>query len=259
MDLLEWWNLIFVLPALAALLYLLLLAFGAVDTGSDVSADVDADLDVDVEADLDADVDAGAAHGIEHALGAEHDAGETRFGEALGFLGFGRVPLSILLMTFCFLWGFTGWAVNTILKDALDRPAVFVVFSLAAATTVSIFGTRYLARGLARILPSTESYGSTERDLVGRLAKVRDAVTEHHGRVQLYDAHGSLQEVPVRIKPGQAEIPARSEVVLLSYDRTRGVYYVLADPLGEAGDSGDEPTGSDNQNAAPATRERSQE
>src|SRR5215212_7311883 len=114
MDLLAWWNLIFLLPALAALLYLLLVASGTVDTGHDVDADLDADVDADL------DTDAEAMHGIEHNLGGEHEHdGESPFGEALGFLGFGRVPLSIVVLTFCFLWGFAGWATNTILKGAL--------------------------------------------------------------------------------------------------------------------------------------------
>jgi membrane protein implicated in regulation of membrane protease activity len=245
MDLLAWWNLIFLLPAIAALLYLVLLASGTVGAESDV----DADLDVD------ADAGAGSMHGIEHSLGSEHEG--SRFGEALGFLGFGRVPLPIILLTFCFLWGFAGWATNTLLKGALDRPAIFVLFSIAVATSTSVLGTRYLARGLARVMPSTESYGSSERDLVGRLAKVRDTITERQGRAQLYDAHGSLQEVPVRIKPGEAEIPPRTEVVLLSYDQKRGVYYVLADPLGEADAPDEEPTASDNRNEAALTHERS--
>jgi membrane protein implicated in regulation of membrane protease activity len=228
MDLLEWWNLIFLLPALAALLYLALLATGTVSAGGDADADLDADFDTD----------APSVHGIEHSLGGEHEQAGSRLGEALGFLGFGRVPLSIILLTFCFLWGFAGWASNTILKGAVDRPVLFVWPSLAVATAASVLGTRSLARGLARLLPSTESYGSSERDLVGRLAKVRDPITARQGRAQLYDAHGTLQEVPVRIKPGEAEIPARTEVVLLSYDKGRGVYYVLADPLGDTDPAG---------------------
>jgi membrane protein implicated in regulation of membrane protease activity len=255
MDLLEWWNLIFLLPALAALLYLALLATGAVSTESDFDADVE--VDVDIDADLDA--APGSIHGIEHALGPEQDQPGSRFGETLAFLGFGRVPLSIILLTFCFLWGFAGWATNTILKGALDRPAVFVVFSLAVATTASVLGTRSLARGLSRILPATESYGSTERDLVGRLATVRDPITEHQGRVQLYDAHRTLTEVPVRIKPGETTIPARTEVVLLSYDKQRGVYYVLADPLGEAVTAADQPTARETVDEESPTPERSAE
>jgi hypothetical protein len=219
MDLLAWWNLIFVLPAVAAVLYLGLLAAGAVDPGSD------ADVDADVDADLD--------HGIEHSLGSDHEQSGSTVNSALTFLGFGQVPLSLLLLSLCLLWGFAGWASNTLLKDALDRPAIFFVISLVIATNVALLGTRYLARGIAKILPATESYGSTEHDLVGRLAKVRDRVTERQGRAQLYDAHGSLQEVPCRIKPGEEEIPPRTEVVLLSYDRAKGIYYVLADPLGE--------------------------
>jgi hypothetical protein len=227
MDLLAWWNLIFLLPALAALLYLLLLASGAVP-------DDDVEADADVDADLDTEVDTDVEHGIEHSLGGQQDHQAPGVADLLGFIGFGRVPLSILVMSLCFLWGFAGWAANRVIDDLLGSPARFFWLAIPVAAVTAIGGTRYLARGLARIMPATESYGVSQRDLVGRLARVRDTVTEHHGRAQLFDDRGTLHEVPCRIRAGEAAVPQRTEVLLLSFDRDKGVYYVLADPLGDS-------------------------
>lgn len=224
MNVLSWWNLIFVLPAVGAFLYLLLLASGAVagDTG-----DVDADLD----ADLDADVDAGDLHGIEHAFGGATPDSETPPGgvaHVLSLIGVGRAPLSLLLISFCLLWGLLGWVGNTVFGSVIAAPALFIWPSLALALVGSLVLTRLLAGGLHRLLPATETYAVSNRQLVGRLASVRYAVTANAGSAQLYDDQGRLHEVPVRVLPGEAPIPAQSTVVLWRYDPVTSTY--LATP-----------------------------
>src|SRR5690348_1949992 len=117
--LVNWWNLIFVLPFGLALLYLGLYTVSGVtfgesdldadhdfDAGADVDADVDADADADVDHDIDSDVDADADSDAD--ADADHDADtdaehETQFSPALAvmsWLGVGKVPLSIVLMVF---------------------------------------------------------------------------------------------------------------------------------------------------------------
>ena len=105
-DLLQWWNLIFLLPLLCAGLYHLLLAVGAVAPGEDADADVDADVDVDADAALE--------HGLPHAaLDAPAAHGEAAHGDnalhgPLTLLGIGKVPLSIILVSWCYVWAVTG-------------------------------------------------------------------------------------------------------------------------------------------------------
>jgi hypothetical protein len=222
MDLLQWWNLIFLLPAVAALLYLLLLAIGAIPMegyDGDIHAHVDTDIDVHADAHLDFHPD--AAH-------AAHAAGEPFLG-ALSLIGVGRVPLSLVLMSVCFLWGFFGWAGNQVFRSLLGSPALFIWPSLALALVGSTALTRVLAGGLGRLLPAKESYGASARELVGRIASVRYPLSESRGSVQLYDAFGALHDVPARVLPGEAAIPAGERVILWRFDEREGAYFAIQD------------------------------
>jgi hypothetical protein len=230
MDLLRWWNLIFLLPGVAALLYLILLATGSVGEGE---AGGDVDLDADADLDLDADLDHELTHGIEHVVG---EGGHTGGGgqqqpggmlQVLSLFGVGRIPLSLLAMSFCFLWALLGWLGNQVFGSVLRTPALFVWPSLAVALAGSLFLTRYLAIGLARVMPATESYGVGRRQLVGRLAEARYPISEAAGTAQLYDQFGALQEVPARVRPGEPPIPAGSQVVLWRYDQERETFLVV--------------------------------
>ncbi len=201
MNLLQWWNLIFLLPAVAALLYLLLLAVGAAPAEGH-------------------DIDAG---------GDVHDGGDHAFLGALELIGVGRVPLSLILMSFGLLWGFFGWLGNRLFSAVLPSPHISIWPSLVLALIGAAALTRGLANVLGRIMPSTESYGAAARELVGSIADVRYAITENGGSVQVYDRHGALHEVPARVLPGEHAIPAGERVVLWRYDEASGAYYAIQD------------------------------
>lgn len=198
MELLEWWNLIFLLPALAAVFYVLLLAVGA------------APMD-DAGFDFDADVEGGAGHDL------------------LSVLGLGRVPLSLILVSFCMLWGVIGWFAVRTFSTMWPQPGTFIWPSLAVALLGAGLLTRVMISLLGRIMPRTESYGAGARELVGRLAEARYAITTTGGTVQVYDQYGSLHEVPARVLPGDAPIPAGAKVVLFRYDDVAGSYLVTQD------------------------------
>ncbi len=235
MELLEWWNLIFVLPFLGALFYLILQASGLVGIGHGGDLDVDADADADIDAGVDAgDLDAG--HGVEHPHVLFDHGGDDVSGiaKAFSFLGVGKVPLSFILMSFCFLWGFAGWAANEILHPVLRSPVLFVWISIAVALAVSLSLTRLLVKGLVRITPATESYDVGPLELVGRVAQVIYPVTLRSGTARLRDDFGNLRDLACRVSPGEPDIPAGRSVVLLSYDPESGTYRVQADPLDRA-------------------------
>lgn len=249
MELLEWWNLIFVLPFLGALFYLVLQASGMLawegaeadadaDVGVDLDAGVDADLDADIDTDLsvdadvpaDVDVDAGHAD-LNHSLfdhGADDPGGVMK---ALTFLGVGRVPLSMILMSFCFLWGFAGWSMNLVLEPVFREPAFFVWISIGAAMLISLLLTRLLVRGLSYISPTTESYDTSPRDLLGRVASSVYPVTESSGSARLRDSYGNLQEVAVRVEQDAQPLPAGSSLILWRYDPLKRAFIVRRDPL----------------------------
>jgi membrane protein implicated in regulation of membrane protease activity len=208
MEALQWWNLIFLLPAVGALIYLLVLALGAIPLEGH---------DVDVGHHLDA-----GHHDVEHGDG-------DPFHGALSLIGVGRVPLSLVLMSFAFLWGFFGWLGNRLFSMVLPSPSLFLWPSLVMAFLGAAVLTGVLARGLGRMMPSTESYGATARDLIGGMGDVRYALTAQNGSVQVHDRYGTLHEVPARVLPGEPMIPAGTRVVLWRFDDEAGAYLALQD------------------------------
>lgn len=219
MTLLQWWNLVFLLPAAAALLYLLLMALGAAPMEGH-----DADIDLDLDNDVDTHIGHAGFDGDGHGHG-----GFDPFRGALSLIGVGRIPLSLVLMSFAFLWGFFGWAGNQLFGTLLRAPALFIWPSLVLAFVASSVLTRFLAVGLGRLMPATESYGAAAQELVGRLADVRYPLTETSGTVQLYDRHGTLHEVPARVLPGEDAIPVGVKVVLWRYNEPAAAYLAVAD------------------------------
>jgi hypothetical protein len=196
-EILEWWNLIFLLPAAIAVLYVLLLAVGAMPFD-------DLGLDIDTH-----DGDGG------------HDL--------LGILGVGRVPISIVLISFSLLWGVIGWFAMRAFQAIWPAPGVFIWPSLLVALVGAVGLTRVMARLFNRVMPGTESYGAGSRELVGRMAEARYPISSSGGSVQVYDQHGTLHEVPARVLAGEEAIPAGARVVLWRYDDATGSFLVAQD------------------------------
>lgn len=208
MDLFAWWNLIFVLPFGTALVFLVLQAVGAMHLhdGHDVHADHDADA-------------------VHHDLSV--------FDKALSLLGVGRVPLSLLLTSFALLWGFLGWASNTILQPLLGSPALFIVPSIAIALVGSALLTRGFASAMSRIMPATETYATSKRELLGREGVAASEISASFGRVRVKDEYGNLQEVSCRVKAGEQPIPDGAKVVLMSFDDDADSYLASSDLIRE--------------------------
>ncbi len=226
-ELLLWYNLPFVLPFVAALGYILLLASGAVSAGHGGEAEVDVGHDVDVgDADADMDHDLGVEHDSDVGHDHDHDAGEqSSFGKVLGLLGVGKTPTSIVYISWCLIWGFVGYAANVLLAPVLRFPGVFFWGSVAAALFASIMLTGALARIIGRLMPSTETYVTQTQELVGCSGVAELAINETFGRAQVYDRFRNLHAVPCVVRPGQDPIAKDAEVVLTGYDRSGGRFY----------------------------------
>ncbi len=206
-ELLQWWNLIFVLPFVGALFYVLMLSTGLVAGDHDMDLDHDADLDHDM--------------GIEHA----HEFEPGMLARALQFLGIGRVPVSIIIISFCFLWGFAGFAANTLLKPLLP-PWLFAWVSIAVAFMAAVVFTRFLAGVLGRIMPATETYAVSLEQLVGKWAEAVTAIDESFGQAHVYDDAGALHTVQCLTRGGEGKIARGTQVVLLFFDKAKGAFYV---------------------------------
>lgn len=222
MNLLDWWNLLFVLPFLGAVLYLLLQAFGLTSDGSGGDGAADAGLDAD-----------GHPLGFVHAVGIHDHASEAGLAKALSFFGIGRVPISIIVMSFCLIWGFTGWASNLLLQDVLKTPLIYVWISLGVALFASVTLTGLFSRLYARFLPTTETYAVPREALIGRVADVIYAVNLQGGTARLRDQYGNLRDVPCRVDNSQTSITAGQKVILMRFDSALGAFIVKPDPLSQ--------------------------
>jgi hypothetical protein len=218
MQLLDWQYLIFLLPIAFGALYLLLLASGL--SGGTESGDADASVGHDLG------VDHGdVAHGdighaqVEHA-GADHEFHPGVFDTVISFLGIGKVPISILMMSYCFVWGTVGMASLTMLGE----PSVGKAIGIAVAASVLV--TRYLAIGIAKVVPSVETYHTPQSTLVGLGGEVLYAITGTSGIVRVRDVNDNLRDVPCRVGAGDKSIPAGTKVVLFHYDPAKKVFFV---------------------------------
>lgn len=303
MDLLAWYNLIFVAPVALTAVYLALSATGIgdlsgeadVDADADIDADLDHDIDLDMDHDLDVDLDADAdldldadadvdidhdvdlamdhdvdadldhdlemdhdvdvgaeaeaeidghvEHDIEggHHLGAEHEVHELAESEhgvsllirALAILGFGKVPVSILMTCLMVIFGSTGLIANGLFESVAPwswAPVVYFWPSLALALLTSLTLTGTVARGLNRIMPTRETYAVTEEELVGQVGVAVYGISDgRRGLVNVKDTGGTLHQVMGRTMDGT--IPKGTEILLVRYHRKEDYYDVAASPL----------------------------
>jgi len=235
-ELLQWWNLIYVLAFFLALLYIVLNSIGLVSEGAeaDIHADADFDHDIDVGVDVDGDVhvDVDFDHDVDmdHDVDLDHDVGDvghdfdhdvhaepSLFEEALSFLGIGKLPLSIVLMTFLLTFAVVGWAVNLLLKDVLSSPAFFFPISLGAAVFCGVGVTKTLAATLGRYVRPVDSSATSRRSLEGKIATAKLPITAEFGQALVRDDHGSLHKVVCRVAEGGETIPKGQTVLLIRY------------------------------------------
>jgi hypothetical protein len=220
MFMLEWQYLIFVLPGVAAIGYILLMAMGVFWSGGadlDAGHDVHADVGHDVSADAGHDV-GGGDHDTDGGHGG-HGPQVSLLGRAFGLLGVGKVPLSILCLSICLIWGALGMVLNAVLgTDSMRENILFAALGAVVAA-------RAIAEGLAYLMPREESYHTPKAQLVGQVGEVLYEVTRTSGTVRLCDPSGNLLDLDCRIQEGDG-IKAGTKVVLQEYEPTADVFFV---------------------------------
>lgn len=191
-------NILFLLGLAAGIFFMAVTAVSGIGDGHDADADHDADID----------------HG--------HDA---LVGRALSLLGVGRMPLLLLLTVLSLLFGAIGFLLNVVFSRSGLPPYIYGWLSFIAASVSSIALTRAVARVFAKIMPKTESYGTTNEELCGCQGVAVYSVTETDGMVQVRDWRGGLQKVAARTKDGE-KIPMNGAVEILSYRENDNCFIV---------------------------------
>lgn len=222
MDMSLWYNLIFTVPILFVILYLIMQVVGL--TLSSVGGDVDTDAgEVDVDTDVDADVDTDA----DTDLDADMD-GLSVLERAMAFVNVGKVPLTIILATFLLFWGITGFSFNGIIRQIFGSfPSPFIIVSCSLALVFGITATKFLSGIIAKLVPGIETYSSNNESLLGQTAQVvSDHVTSTFGRARLRDPYGNLLTIYCKVLDGK-EVPKRGdEILLVDYDSSSKIFEV---------------------------------
>lgn len=133
-----------------------------------------------------------------------------------GWLHFGKVPLTILLIVFLTAFSLTGLAAQILARQVLGQ---FLPLPLVAAGAVCLAlpAVRVLGGALGRILPKDETFAVSLDELVGRIATVV-AGTARSGRpaqARVRDGLGRTHYVMVEPDAEGAEFPAGAEVLLV--------------------------------------------
>ncbi|HEY8747461.1 MAG TPA: hypothetical protein VIM11_05790, partial [Tepidisphaeraceae bacterium] len=239
--LLNWWNLIFLLPFGLALLYLGLyttsgITFGDadadMDADGDLGADVDGDIDHDLDADGDVDHDVDADHDVDGDADGDHDAG-SHDGDAsrgidtpvhlavLNWMGVGRVPVSIVLMVLLLTWGVAGFLSNAALQE---RGQAAALISIPVALILSVLITHTVSAAIGRYLPLYETSARRRHALLGLVGEAMLPIDERFGMVSVRDATGDLYQVACRAQAGSQVIAKGSKVQLVSYNAKESLF-----------------------------------
>jgi hypothetical protein len=159
-------------------------------------------------------------HGHGHAHDHHHVDAKPGFVSAvLTWFNVGRAPFMIVLEVLLLGFGVVGvTGVSALATSGGMRgwPAIALTFPVA------LIGGAFLAKvvgGLiAKHLPTFESKGTTSRSLVGTTAEVASAeVTAEGGRASARDAQGDLYTVFCRLAPGLPAAKRGERVLLVAY------------------------------------------
>ena len=238
-----WWNLIFIVPFLLAVLYLGLYAVSGISFG-----DADADNDFGADHDLSADHDLGA----EHDVSADHDAsGDASDGDAsdqdhdldsdqgdqvpahvavMSWLGVGRVPLSLILMVLLLSWGALGFVVNQLARAQFHDNWRMALLSLPVAAVGSLAVTRILTSLMVRFVPLYETNARRRHELLGCVGETLFTVNDKFGLVSVRDEGGELHQVPCHAGANATGIPKGARVQLIAYNARQDSFEVRPEP-----------------------------
>lgn len=256
MMLLQWWNLIYLVPFGLALIYLALfvftgITFGEADADSDLDAHAgqefqpDADSTVHVEghvvdgphgdvdaphgeADTDLSGEHAVGHALEHAEPVTHaHAGATAnhsvVHDLLSFMGIGKIPLSLALMILLLCWGAIGFALNALLVPYVGTILIGLI-TLPVTLIISIALTGACAALIGKVIPLADSKAQRREELVGKTGDAIYDIDETFGMAAVRNNTGDLFQVPCQTSNG-TRIPKGSRVVLFEYDRQKKVFH----------------------------------
>ncbi|MBI3911965.1 MAG: DUF1449 family protein [Armatimonadetes bacterium] len=230
-DLFQWWNAIYAVPLLVAILYMAAVHLaGALESAGDALGGHSGDAAHGGTDAADTGHTGGDAPGHHEADHGEHYVdmadpwhdGVLTWHDLAAVLGIGRAPITFIIQIFLLIWGGTGLMLNVLLSGGLDRPPV-VALTLPLAFVIATLVTRTVAVTIGRFV-RFETSATRRGDLIGRTGKVVYPVTAEEGTVHVRDEYGTLHRVRARTK--HEPLDSGREVVMVDYDLEQNIYWV---------------------------------
>ncbi|OLP17762.1 DUF1449 domain-containing protein [Leptolyngbya sp. 'hensonii'] len=198
-----------ILLGLGVVLYLMVILSG----GGDDDADLDGDVDLNGDAGIDVDSD-------------------FDLGQILGWFGFGKAPLILLLATDLSLWGVWGWFSNMVFIGVTGQiPGSFwtgLILALSLVMALVLGGL--ISQPIGKALAAFGEDASGDR-LVGCVGTVSSALVPRVaegriGQVNVIDPARNLVNANAQIPQWARAVPKLGDKVLV-IDRTGSTYLVI--------------------------------
>ncbi|MHB0998007.1 MAG: hypothetical protein ACYC27_02080 [Armatimonadota bacterium] len=234
-DLLHWWNLIYALPLIMSLIWILSTVFAGVhghdiahgDHGighqiGHVAHNVEQSVGHIIHHGSDihsadtghVDSHSGQNHG---SHGHSSDTNDDMLSRACWLLGIGEIPITMLIGVFSLCWGVIGLMMNQIFSGTMKFPAVYIWPSMGVAFLLAFVITRTMAAIISRLIPNDQTYGVSRLSLVGSMGKTIYTTTDNSGTIDVKDIYGSVHRVQAKTEHGES-IPSSTEVIIIDFD-----------------------------------------
>jgi membrane protein implicated in regulation of membrane protease activity len=187
---------------------------GLIAGGGESDQDVDHDVDHDAEHDADGDHD-GDAH--ERSLAAA----------ALGAMGVGTIPLSMIWQTFALAFAATGFALNLhYIAHPGGPPLYTLAWTAPAAFASGCAAVAAVTRVLGPVLSSKDQEATSRAQLIGQIGVVISSKVDHDfGEVRIRDRSGHDLRVVCKLSKEAKGAPTEHQsVVVVDYDEKGGLF-----------------------------------
>lgn len=126
----------------------------------------------------------------------DHDFG---IGKAMYFVGFGKVPFLMVLMSFLASFGLSGYAIQSI-AHKLTGGIFPLMLAIPAAVVLALLLTSRITVVLARIMPREQTTAVSDADLIGREATVTygTASASLPATAEVVDQHGRTHHIQLK-------------------------------------------------------------
>jgi len=157
-------------------------------------------------------------HGVgDHDFGDLHSGEAPALGKALSFIGIGKVPVVMVLMSFLALFGLSGYLAQHSAK-ALSGDFIPLAAAVPAALVVSLLATGRVAALLARYLPGEETTAVRADSLIGGTARIKygDARFTRPASATVEDRYGNVHHIQVKASDPEEVIFEGQQAKLVS-------------------------------------------